>query len=179
MSLNKVLILNEKADSVDTPPAGKIHLYLNSGSLKYKDSTGAVFTLAVSGADQNTYLEDFLDETPFSTASTSNQVAATFTTLLKPAGRYRVGLSWTWSASDDTNDSIFSLFIDGVQASPEFRMEVKEKTNQVIPSGLWVDYINFTSPSTHTIEFRTRSENAANTVTVQMVMVEIWRTGDA
>jgi len=46
MSLKSLLILNEKTDLVDTPEAGKIHLFLNGNTLKYKNSTGGEFVLA-------------------------------------------------------------------------------------------------------------------------------------
>jgi hypothetical protein len=46
MSLDKVLIFNEKTDTVDTPPPGKIYFTYKDGGLQYKTSAGNVLTIA-------------------------------------------------------------------------------------------------------------------------------------
>lgn len=46
MSLNRILVLNDKTDAVDTPPPGKIYFYLDGSSLKFIESSGTVNTLA-------------------------------------------------------------------------------------------------------------------------------------
>lgn len=350
MSLSKLLILNEKSDTVDTPPIGKIHLWLTSGgSIKYKDSTGTEFTLAVgvspedvqdivgafisaqnnkvsvtyndslntlviginegnivhqnlSGAGTNTHaqidshisntsnphntsaaqvgayttaqtdsllsqkydasnpngyetpsqlnsrdtanrsranhtgsqlastisdfasavlaiiltgfavgantailatdtilqafgkiqgqlnqifsvlstlvigdqFEEFSDLTTFTTTANTNQVAASFATASKQLGKYRIGIQWEWTISSNTSDAIFSIWLDGVQISQEFRMEVSEVAIQNIPFD-WFSYQTFSSINTHTLELRARAENAGVTVTVSQVRAEIWR----
>lgn len=116
--------------------------------------------------------EDFSDNTPFSTTSNANQVAASFTTASKPPGRYRVAMNWRWGISAGTSDAIFGLYIDGVLQGNEHNMELQDAT-----TNQWfyqISYLNLVS-GVHTIELRTRAENTGSTITVSNVVVELWR----
>ena len=101
-------------------------------------------------------------------------MAASFTTLSKQVGLYRVAIWWDWTYSATTSDAIFSLYIDGVLQDGEFRMETSETVTQNVPF-FWATYINFATVTTHTIELRARSEAAGSTTTVNRVRAEIWR----
>jgi hypothetical protein len=118
--------------------------------------------------------EDFEDSTLFTTTSITNVVAALFTTLSKPTGRYRIGLFWDWTTSVTNSDAIFGLYIDGVLQGIEWREEVSETATQNIPRSSF-KYITFGTVSTHTIELRVRNEAAGTTTTVNIVRAEIWR----
>lgn len=118
--------------------------------------------------------EQFSDLTTFTTTSSANQVAASFTTTTKQIGLYRIGINWNWTISSTTSDAIFSLFIDGNIEGGEWRMETSETNNQRIPFS-WFTYVNFATETTHTIELRARSETNGVTTTVFTVIAEIWR----
>lgn len=118
--------------------------------------------------------ENFEDVTTFTTTSNVNQVAATFTTGSKQAGKYRIGISYDWTYSVTSADAIFSLFVDGVLVGGEWRMESSEVSTQRVPFS-WFKYVSFGTVSTHTIELRARCETSGNTLTVYSVQAEIWR----
>jgi hypothetical protein len=120
--------------------------------------------------------EDFTDLTAFTTTANTNQVAASFTTLSKPTGKYRVGIQWDWSHNSTNADSIYVVFVDGVQVSQEFRYELSEAVNQLL-NNHWFYYPTFATVQTHTIELRCRNETAGQTITVSQVRAEIWRVG--
>lgn len=114
------------------------------------------------------------DNTAFTTTSNANQIAASFTTGNKPAGLYRLGMQWNWNINSTSSDAIFGIYIDGVLVSPEFRKEPQEQANQSFPWS-WFIYQTFAFSSTHTIELRTRTENAGATISVFDVSYELWR----
>jgi len=118
--------------------------------------------------------QDFNDNTVFTTTSNVNQIAASFATTAKAVGRYRIGITWDWFISSNTSDSIFSVWLDGVQVSGEFRLEHSETVTQRLNNS-WFFYTNFASITTHTLELRARAETNGVTVTVSNVNAEIWR----
>lgn len=118
--------------------------------------------------------QDFLNGSVFTTTSNSNQIAASFISTAKAVGRYRIGITWNWFISSTNSDSIFSVWLDGVQVSEEFRFEHSEAVNQRL-NNCWFFYTNFVSVTTHTLELRARSENNGVTTTVSEVRAEIWR----
>ena len=324
MSLKSVLILNDKIDSVDTPEAGKIHLFLNGNTLKYKNSAGTEFVLATGvsqeevedivanlltegngininyddpnnqliiavnesqinhqnliGAGTNTHaqidnhiastsnphgvtfsqvgadpagsasnaqsfsiqrsnhtgtqlastisdlassvrstiltgisfvtssavlatdtileaigklqtqvnnltallttlmigdnFEEFLDDTPFSTNSGSNQTAVSFSTASKQACKYRIGIKWNFTLNSTTNSVIFGVYLDGALLDGEIQVEIKDATDDVTYYSFY--YVNLPITQTHILELRTRMENGS-TVTVSRCRAEIWR----
>ena len=118
--------------------------------------------------------EDFTDINTFTTTANTNQVAATFTSISKQAGKYRVAIQWDWSYNSNNNDAIFSIWVDGVQVSQEFRYELSETVSQLL-NNHWFYYPTFATVQTHTIELRCRAETAGSTVTVTQVRAEMWR----
>lgn len=118
--------------------------------------------------------EEFSDLTTFTTTANTNQVAASFVTASKPAGKYRLAIEWDWSYNSNNNDAISSIWIDGVQVSQEFRQELSEAVTQLL-NNHWFYYPTFATTQTHTIELRVRSETAGSTHTVTQVRAEIWR----
>jgi hypothetical protein len=118
--------------------------------------------------------QDFEDATVFTTTSTTNVAAASFTTASKPTGRYRIGLFWDWTISAATSDAIFGLYIDGVLQGTEWREEHSETATQNLPRSVF-RYITFGTVATHTIELRVRNEAGGVTTTVNNVRAEIWR----
>ncbi len=118
--------------------------------------------------------ENFLDNTTFTTTSTTNQVAASFTTSSKQSGDYRIAMNWVWGNNVTNADTIFGIYIDGVLIDGEMRVEISEATNQRMPWDYFF-YINFPTTTTHTIELRVRNEAGAGTISVYYVTSEIWR----
>lgn len=118
--------------------------------------------------------ENFVDNTVFTTTSTTDVAAASFTSTLKESGLYRIGICWNWRISANNSDAIFGLYIDNVLQDEEFRMEHSETATQNIPFS-WFSYVNFGISSTHTIELRIRNEAGGVTTTVFVVNVEMWR----
>lgn len=118
--------------------------------------------------------ENFEDNTTFTTTAATNQVAASFTTATKQTGKYRIGIEWDWSYSSTGNDSIYSVWVDGVQVSQEFRYELSDANAQLL-NNHFSYYATFATIQTHTIELRARAENAGSTVNVSRVRSEIWR----
>jgi len=140
------------------------------------DSKGRITNLSNAGSlALGDNFENFSDLTAFTTTSSSNQVAATFTTSSKAIGKYRIGMCFSWTVNVTNSDAIFGIYVDNVLLSDEFRMEVSEISNQNIPFS-WFDYVTFGSETTHTIELRARLEFAGVTVTVNQVVAEMWRT---
>lgn len=130
--------------------------------------------LASTGLVLGDNFEDFTDLTTFTTTAATNQVAATFTSTSKQAGKYRVAIQWDWSYNSNNNDAIFSIWVDGVQVSQEFRYELSETVSQLL-NNHWFYYPTFATVQTHTIELRCRAETAGSTVTVTQVRAEMWR----
>lgn len=118
--------------------------------------------------------EQFSDNTTFTTTSSTNSNAASFTSTTKQAGTYRIGLAYTWTISATTSDAIFGLYVDNTLAGGEFRMETSETANQSVPFN-WFSYVTFGTETTHTIELRARAETGGITVSVLQVNVEMWR----
>lgn len=118
--------------------------------------------------------EDFTDLTTFTTTANTNQVAASFTSTSKVAGKYRIAIQWNWSYNSTNNDAISSIWVDGVQVSQEFRYELSDATAQLL-NNHWFYYPTFATTTTHTIELRVRSETAGSTHTVSQVRAEMWR----
>lgn len=118
--------------------------------------------------------ENFSDTTPATTTANTNSVAASWTTLSKQTGEYRIGINWTWTISSNTSDAIFSLFVDDTQVGQDFRQEVSETSKQNNLQA-YFSYVTFSTVQTHTIELRFRAETAGVTVTVNQVVMEIWR----
>lgn len=118
--------------------------------------------------------EEFSDLSTFTTTANTNQVAASFVTASKPAGKYRLAIEWNWSYNSTNNDAIASIWVDGVQVSQEFRYELSDATLQLL-NNHWFYYPTFATTQTHTVELRVRSENAGSTHTVTQVRAEIWR----
>lgn len=118
--------------------------------------------------------QNFLDNTVFTTTSTTNVAAASFTTTSKPVGTYRLGLSWDWTISSTTSDAIFGFYVDGVLQGSEWREELSEAATQNVLRTSF-KYITFGTVATHTIELRVRNEAGGVTTTVNNVYVEIWR----
>lgn len=118
--------------------------------------------------------EDFEDNTAFTTTSNANQVAASFVTASKPLGRYRIAIEWDWSFNSTNNDSIYSVYLDGVQVSQEFRYELSDAATQLL-NNHFKFYSTFATVQTHTLELRCRAETNGSTVTVSRVRAEIWR----
>jgi hypothetical protein len=118
--------------------------------------------------------EQFSDLTVFTTTSTTNVAAASFTTTTKQVGLYRIAVCWDWTYSATNSDAIFSIFLDGVLVDGEFRMEASETATQNVPF-YWFFYSDFVTETTHTIQLQARSETGAATTTVNRVRAEIWR----
>jgi phage-related tail fiber protein len=116
----------------------------------------------------------FEDLTTFTTTANTDQVAATFTTSTLPAGLYRIGSYWTFANSSNTQDCIFTWFLDGTQIGESYRWEINEAANQRVPWSVFL-YPTITGNTTHTIELRARNEAAGNTLSVFNVQVELWR----
>jgi hypothetical protein len=126
----------------------------------------------VSGQILGDNFQQFFDDTPFSTTSITNVVAATFTTNSKPSGTYRIAIQHNWTSSSITLAAIFGLYIDGVLVNQEMRIEANDLLNTPIFNQF--TYATFASAGTHTIELRVRA-SAAFTIGVQRVRAEIWR----
>lgn len=154
------LLFREVQDSVAQENFYRIKAYMDN--------------LASTGLVLRDNFEDFTDLTTFTTTANTNQVAATFTSTSKQAGKYRVAIQWDWSYDSDNNDAIFSIWVDGVQVSQEFRYELSETVSQLL-NNHWFYYPTFASIQTHTIELRCRAETAGSTVTVTQVRAEMWR----
>lgn len=118
--------------------------------------------------------ENFEDNTTFTTTAATNKVAASFTTATKQTGKYRIGIEWDWSYNSTGNDSIYSVWVDGVQVSQDFRYELSDASAQLL-NNHFSYYATFVTIQTHTIELLVRAENAGSTVTVSRVRSEIWR----
>lgn len=117
--------------------------------------------------------EEFSDLTAATTTGATNVVAATFTTLQKPLGKYRIGINWLWANSSTTVDGIFDVYLDGVLIET-FREELSETLNQRIGKHFFF-YTDFVTVQTHTLELRMRQETAGATLTCHTCRAEIWR----
>lgn len=118
--------------------------------------------------------EQFLDNTTFTTTSTTDVVAASFTTSTKEPGLYRIGVTWVWGINVTNIDAIQSIYVDNTLIDGEYREELSETTNQRIPHH-YVFYTTFVGTTTHTIELRVRNEAGGGTQSVFFVRAEIWR----
>jgi hypothetical protein len=118
-----------------------------------------------------TEAEDFTDATAFSSGSTSNVAAASFTTQSKPEGRYRVGIAFNYTTNSINLSAYFGLYVDGILQGVECLSELKDVTDQLTIS--YFAYVNLNA-GTHTIELRLRNESGLTT-TVNRVCSEIWR----
>lgn len=154
------LLFREVQDSVAQENFYRIKAYMDN--------------LASAGPGGVADFEDFSDLATFTTTAATNQVAATFTSTSKQAGKYRVAIQWDWSYDSNNNDAIFSIWVDGVQVSQEFRYELSETVSQLL-NNHWFYYPTFATVQTHTIELRCRAEIAGSTVTVTQVRAEMWR----
>lgn len=161
------LLFREVQDSVAQENFYRIKAYMDNLA-----STGLVGPPGIFGGVAD--FEDFSDLATFTTTAATNQVAATFTSTSKQAGKYRVAIQWDWSYSSTTNDAIFSVWVDGVQVSQEFRYELSNVATQLL-NNHWFYYPTFATVQTHTIELRCRAEIAGSTVTVTQVRAEMWR----
>jgi len=162
------LLFREVQDSVAQENFYRIKTYMdNLVSRITSASNGPALVLGDN-------FEDFTDLTTFTTTAATNQVAATFTSTSKQAGKYRVAIQWDWSYNSDNNDAIFSIWVDGVQVSQEFSYELSETVSQLL-NNHWFYYPTFATVQTHTIELRCRAETAGSTVTVTQVRAEMWR----
>lgn len=117
--------------------------------------------------------EEFSDLSTATTTGATNIVAASFTTLQKPLGKYRIGINWLWANSSTTVDGIFDVFLDGVLVET-FREELSEALNQRIGKHFFF-YSTFATVTTHTIELRMRQETAGATLSCFTCRAEIWR----
>ena len=117
--------------------------------------------------------EEFSDLTAATTTGATNIVAATFTTLQKPLGKYRIGINWLWANSSTTVDGIFDVYLDGVLIET-VRLELSETLNQRKLESFFF-YTTFATVQTHTIELRMRQETAGATLTCHTCRAEIWR----
>lgn len=117
--------------------------------------------------------EEFSDLTTATTTGATNIVAATFTTLQKPLGKYRIGINFLWANSSNTVDGIFDVFLDGVLIET-FREELSETLNQRIGKHFFF-YSTFAAVQTHVIELRMRQETAGATLSCFTCRAEIWR----
>jgi len=116
--------------------------------------------------------EQFLDDSPFSTNSGTNQVAASFTTSAKQTGLYRIGWKFNFTSNLTNSSSIFSLYVDGVLVDSELQVEIKDSTDDITFCNF--AYVNFASVASHTIQLRLRTENSS-TATLTRCRVELWR----
>lgn len=116
--------------------------------------------------------EQFIDNTPFSTNSGTNQNAVTWTTTVKQAGLYRIAWKYNFTSNSTNSSSIFSLYVDGIILDTEQQIELKDATDDITYANF--AYISFPSNGTRTINLRLRTENGAN-ATVQLFRGEIWR----
>lgn len=117
--------------------------------------------------------EEFSDLTAATTTGTTNVVAAAFTTLQKPVGKYRIGITWLWDNTTNTSDGIFDVYVDNVLIKT-IRAERNETVNQRINECLFF-YSNFATIQTHDIELRMRKEATGGTLSVYECRFEIWR----
>jgi len=117
--------------------------------------------------------EEFSDLVASTTTGNVNIVAATFTTVSKPTGKYRIGINWLWANSSTTVDGIFDIYLDGVLIET-FREELSETLNQRIGKHFFF-YSTFALVQTHVIELRMRQETAGATLTCDTCRAEIWR----
>jgi hypothetical protein len=117
--------------------------------------------------------EEFSDLTTSTTTGATNIVAATFTTVSKPTGKYRIGINWLWANSSITVDGIFDVFLDGVLIET-VRLELSEALNQRKLESLFF-YSTFALVQTHVIELRMRQETAGSTLSCFTCRAEIWR----
>lgn len=117
--------------------------------------------------------EEFSDLSAATTTGNVNIVAATFTTLQKPLGKYRIGINWLWANSSITVDGIFDVFLDGVLVET-VRVELSETLNQRKLEHFFF-YSTFALVQTHVIELRMRQETAGATLTCHTCRAEIWR----
>lgn len=164
------LLFREVQDLAAQENFYRIKAYIDSLAGSGIDAITSVLSSLVLG-DQ---FENFEDNTTFTTTAATNQVAASFTTATKQTGKYRIGIEWDWSYDSTGNDSIYSVWVDGVQVSQEFRYELSNATAQLL-NNHFSYYETFATIQTHTIELRVRAETAGSTVSVSRVRSEIWR----
>jgi hypothetical protein len=117
--------------------------------------------------------EEFSDLTPATTTGTTNIVAASFTTVQKPLGKYRMAIQWLWDNTTNTSDGIFDVYLDNVLVRT-IRAERNETTNQRINECFFF-YSTFATVQTHVIELRMRKEAGGGTLSVYECQAEIWR----
>lgn len=117
--------------------------------------------------------EEFSDLTTATTTGTTNIVAASFVTLQKPLGKYRMAIQWIWDNTTNTSDGIFDVYLDNVLIRT-IRAERNETANQRINECFFF-YSTFGTVQTHTIELRMRKEAGGGTLSAYEVQAEIWR----
>lgn len=117
--------------------------------------------------------EDFSDLTTATTTGTTNIVAASFTTVQKPLGKYRMAIQWLWDNTTNTSDGIFDVYLDNVLIRT-IRAERNETVNQRINECFFF-YSTFATVQTHVIELRMRKEAGGGTLSVFECQAEIWR----
>ena len=165
------LLFREVQDLAAQENFYRIKAYIDSLAVQGQiDAIASVLSSLVLG-DQ---FENFEDNTTFTTTAATNQVAASFTTATKQTGKYRIGIEWDWSYNSTGDDSIYSVWVDGVQVSQEFRYELSDAADQLL-NNHFSYYATFATIQTHTIELRVRAETAGSTVSVSRVRSEIWR----
>lgn len=121
------------------------------------------------------YFEEFIDDSPFSTTSSSLQVAAGFTTSNKIPGKYRIGAYISWTNNSTSYDSIIGIYVDGVLQDNLFNQELQDQSST--PWLNWFGYVNFSGTTVHTLEVRACSERCGINTTIKIAKFEIWRVG--
>jgi hypothetical protein len=99
----------------------------------------------------------------------------TLTTPVVPAGRYRVGMAFTWAHGSTNNNINVELFQDGTTTLWNIVQEPQDAaiTQRISASGF--AYVTFATAASHTFDIRFQAQSAGNTARAQQGAIEFWR----
>lgn len=135
------------------------------------DAGGGVANIVSVYGTQHTEVESLGEST---TTSTTFQNKLTLTTPSVPAGRYRVGWSFTWRYSNGSNDLRARILEDGSTTRWEMRQEPQDTgSDQQHPADGFA-YINLTA-GVHNFNLEYCGSTGGSTAGISQARLEFWR----
>lgn len=134
------------------------------------------------GSTQNvfgSYHQDWTNHDETTTTSTDYQIRAVMNINEVPAGKYRIGFSYTWNINSTTRSFICRVLLDaGTDNECELSYHAEEPSNSGGDQYLNFynfHYVTFDSTNTHTITIKYKSNKPGGMAKITSHHAEFWR----
>ena len=167
------LIFSEVGEP-ETPSSGKVVFFFDSadGKPKYKDDTGSVFDFTPTVV----FGSEFQEEESLGLSSTTSETPQTkleMITPVLPAGKYRIGWTYTWAHSAGNTDFEGFINLNGTNVRTHSQEPKDQGTDQnhICSGFVYEDLAN----QAHTIQINYSTEDSDDTAFISEARLEIWR----